>query len=105
MFDFFKSKITKYFGIQFRSSEWSKTRKEFIKENNCCSACGTKNKLEVHHILPFHLYPEFELDKTNLITLCKRHHLTFGHLMNFKSYNPTVVDDTKKYKFKVENRP
>ena len=105
MFNFFKTKITECFGVQFRSSNWSKVRKEFVKKNNTCSACGTKKKLEVHHILPFYLYPQLELDTKNLISLCRRHHLTFGHLMNYKSYNTTVKGDCDVYNHKIENRP
>jgi hypothetical protein len=68
--------------------------------------CGTNNGLEVHHIEPFHLNPEKELDTNNLITLCKKHcHLAIGHLMDYKSWNPDVVDDAGVYLNKVKNRP
>lgn len=52
-----------------------------------------------HHIKPFHLFPELELDTENLIPLCESKkygincHLFVGHLGNFKRYNEEVVTD------------
>ncbi|GCE16544.1 HNH endonuclease [Dictyobacter kobayashii] len=64
--------------------------------------CGHRGKgLQVHHIKPFHLYPELELDPNNLITLCeirgRTHHLLIGHLDDWESYNIRVRADTKRY--------
>lgn len=88
-----------------RSPDWSKVRNEYLKNNKRCAACGTNTGLEVHHIKPVHLFPEKELDIDNLVTLCsKKCHLLFGHLMNFKSWNPEVIEDCKKMYKKIENR-
>lgn len=79
-----------------RSSKWRSVRKEFLKKNKACAACGGKVRLQVHHISPFHLEPEKELDPTNLITLCMGRlecHLTIGHGGDFKSFNPHVKED------------
>jgi 5-methylcytosine-specific restriction endonuclease McrA len=65
MFNFFNKEIR----YAVRTSGWSKLRKEHIKKQPCCMACGTKKELEVHHIIPVHLAPEFELNPNNLITL------------------------------------
>jgi hypothetical protein len=74
-----------------------------------CEACGTTAELNVHHIKPFHIYPELELDHTNLITLCRVHHFTIGHDSDgpwkpakpaWTSANPNVVADSKKWKTK-----
>lgn len=103
MFDFFR-------GIQFgsRSPKWSGVRNEFLKENPFCAVCESKgsllNGLEVHHLLPFHLHPELELDKNNLVTLCRDHHLLFGHLMSWKSYNQNAVEDIKEWNSKIKNK-
>lgn len=88
-----------------RSSKWKKVREEFLKRNNSCRACGKKEDLEVHHIEPVHINPSKELDTTNLITLCSNHHLVFGHLMDYKSWNVDVVNDAEVYLNKVTNRP
>ena len=75
-----------------RSSKWSHIQKEFLKKNPICAICGSNKKLNVHHKLPFHLYPELELVETNLITLCmdtSECHLNM-HGDNFKKYCPNI---------------
>lgn len=90
-----------------RSAGWTKVRKDHIKNNPSCAACGRQDGLEVHHIKDFSENPELELDPTNLITLCDKGtkcHLTFGHLGNWKSINPEVIEDSKWFLEKVKNR-
>lgn len=90
----------------YRSPKWSSVRKEHIKNQPICQACGRKKDVEVHHIEPFHVNPSRELDPTNLITLCsKTCHLTFGHLMDYKSWNKDVVSDSANYRQKIQQRP
>jgi len=82
-----------------RSPKWPAVRKNHLKANPTCAACGSVKDLEVHHIKPFHLFPELELDPGNLITVCEsmfvEHHLKKGHTVNGKSSwkinNPDVV--------------
>jgi len=89
-----------------RSYKWTEVRKNHLKDNPTCIACGRDKKLEVHHKIPVHLNPELELDPANLVTLCADPcHLLFGHLMNFKSYNKLVIEDCSVYLSKVKNRP
>lgn len=89
-----------------RSSRWSSVRKNHIENNPTCAACGNTKKLEVHHIEPVHVNPDRELDPSNLITLCDSPcHIVFGHLMNYKSYNPDVAQDCQKYLERITNRP
>jgi 5-methylcytosine-specific restriction endonuclease McrA len=81
-------------------------RKEHLKNNPYCIACGRDGKLEVHHKIPVHISPELELAPSNLVTLCADPcHIIFGHLMNFKSYNKMVIEDCSVYLDKVKNRP
>lgn len=84
-------------GVQ-RSSQWDKVRREHLANHPYCAACGYTKQLQVHHIKPYHLFPELELDPTNLITLgvdCPsgNHHYLFGHLHNWRSYNVYVTSD------------
>jgi 5-methylcytosine-specific restriction protein A len=89
-----------------RSYKWTEVRKNHLKDNPTCIACGRDKKLEVHHKIPVHLNPELELDPANLVTLCADPcHLLFGHLMNYKSYNKLVIEDSSVYLSKVKNRP
>lgn len=89
-----------------RSPKWTSVRKQHLKDNPACVACGRDKKLEVHHKIPVHINPEGELDPSNLVTLCADPcHIIFGHLMNFKSYNKDVIDDCAVYLNKVKNKP
>ena len=89
-----------------RSPEWSYVRKQHLLTQPFCQACGKKEKLEVHHIEPYHINPSRELDPTNLITLCSKYcHLTFGHLMDYKSWNKEVVKDCSEFLSKTKQRP
>lgn len=90
-----------------RSSQWRKVRDAFIQKNPRCEVCGTKDELNVHHIVPFHIDNSLELEESNLITLCNKNgcHFAFGHLYNWKSYNKNVISDVKNYRDKVISRP
>jgi 5-methylcytosine-specific restriction endonuclease McrA len=88
-----------------RSSQWKTVRKNHLQAQPVCQACNRKENLEVHHIKPFHIFPDLELDPTNLITLCKTCHLVFGHLMDYKSWNDNVTEDVKNFNLKVQERP
>lgn len=74
-----------------------------------CMACGHRGRgLQVHHIKPFHLHPNLELDPNNLITLCeikgREHHLLLGHLDDWESYNPNVRADVKHFHKKSDSQ-
>ena len=83
-----------------RSPKWPGVQKLHLKFHPVCEACGSTKKLNVHHKHPFHLFPQFELDMNNLITLCmdpeKECHILIGHGDNFKDYNPDVETDSQK---------
>ena len=106
-------KIEKYKSYSSRRSPlWPKAKREHfkIKKNQRCAVCGRKSRLQVHHIIPFHLAPQWELKKSNLITLCTRPnvlncHLVFGHLGNFRSFNENLIEDVKSWFNKFKNRP
>lgn len=90
--------IAQLHGHGARSPHWSAVEREHRKREPLCVACGYSGKeLQVHHIWPFHLHPELELDPSNLLTLCERpgwnHHLLLGHLDEWQSYNEHVRDD------------
>ena len=93
------------------SGHWPKIREEHLLKNPKCALCGGDKKLEVHHIRPFHLHPDLELNPDNLITLCESKdngancHLLFGHLGNFKSFNVDVQKDSGEWNDKILNRP
>ena len=94
-----------------RSDKWEEVRANYLKLHPSCAVCGGLDKLEVHHIHPFHLHPELELEESNLITLCEYGddglicHLAIGHLGNYKSFNVDVVKDAEYLLNKIVNRP
>lgn len=92
-----------------RASEWVYVRNEFVRRHPRCEACGSGYELNVHHIKPFHLYPELELDEGNLITLCREHHFRIGHdpdgkgpaKPNWSLSNPNVRSDAANMRSKA----
>lgn len=104
-------RITEYFaGMPARSPQWPAVRKSWLKIHPACAACGTTTNLEVHHIQPFFLRPDLELNPNgdNLITLCETAgncHLFVGHLKNWKSYNKNVKEDAAVVLKKIKTRP
>lgn len=90
-----------------RSPKWPTIRAIKIADAGCCAACGGKKKLIAHHIQPFHVKPELELDLNNLIVLCEdgpadcNCHFIWGHLgLTWKDWNPDVELDTLRYSIK-----
>jgi len=88
-----------------RSSHWRGFSKEVKKEVGHCEACDSKWFLALHHILPFHLHPELELDRNNCIVLCRKCQFIFGHLRYWKSWNISIRRDAKILLDKIRNRP
>ena len=89
-----------------RSSKWPAFRKRFLK-GKICAICGGKDQIELHHKQPFHLKPELELDPNNVAPLCEKNdcHLRFGHLYNFRSFNPDIENDSIIWSYKIKHRP
>lgn len=85
-----------------RSSDWSRIRRAHLEVENKCQICGKTKGLEVHHIVPFHVEPGWELRPSNLITLCgwKKNgcHRRFGHLFNYRKCNLDIREDSKLWK-------
>jgi len=53
--------------------EWRVLRaKVLLRDGEHCQKCGSKDRLEVHHVTPRHLGGSDEL--SNLVTLCKKCH-------------------------------
>ena len=92
-----------------RSPMWSSVQKAFVSLHPTCAVCGSKGKLlnplNVHHIRPFYLHPDDELNVENLITLCRDHHFLFGHLNSWSSFNADVVRDSETILTKINTRP
>jgi len=102
----FLNNLSLFYQQAQRSSKWRKVRAEHLKKYPSCAACGDVDGLEVHHIEPFGINQDRELDPSNLITLCSKYcHFYIGHLMDYTSWNIDVIEDSKVYLNKVANRP
>ena len=92
---------------QKRSSKWRKVRKEHLVKNSKCYICECSTKLEVHHIIPFNIAPDLELEPSNLVTLCENKkyglncHLLVGHLGNYRRTNLSCEVDAMTWKIKL----
>lgn len=80
-----------------RSPKWQALAKRFIQDHPVCMAidCQSRTDLNVHHRFSFNEHPELELNWFNLTTLCRTHHLKYGHLCtsghpNWKCSNPEL---------------
>lgn len=100
--DFFDPAV---FGGAKRSPKWRQTKKAFAKFSPKICPCGSKKRIQLHHVIPFHIAPELELDFSNLIWLCSKCHLLIAHLRFFPSWNEDVRKDMEWLKQKITNRP
>lgn len=62
-------------------TEQNKLRNVVITESSCCAQCGSKEKLEIHHMLPVLLGGDN--DARNLVILCENcHQKTTNYFLN-----------------------
>jgi len=87
---------------RLRSGKWRKVRKNFIKANPNCAICGKRKFVHVHHKIPVHIDKDKELDFSNLVTLCPRHHFIIGHLENWRKYNPNIDQDIQWWRKRLK---
>ena len=96
-------------GTRSRSPQWTNVRRKFLKKYPKCSVCGSIQNLNVHHIKPYHLHPELELEESNLITLCENYkkgihcHLLVGHLGDYRKINPHCIEDAQFWNSKLKD--
>jgi hypothetical protein len=90
--------------LQGRSTQWPALRRRAIEAQPFCSCCHAVKRLDVHHVMPFHLDKALELDPKNLIVLCRRCHLLFGHFDDWKSFNAAVRADAAAWAEKITRR-
>ena len=88
-----------------RSPHWPAVRKAHLTIEPACQVCGKTDGVEAHHVRPFHLFPALELDPANLLTLCPVHHLWWGHLGCWRSFNALVRADASLWRAKIRSRP
>jgi 5-methylcytosine-specific restriction endonuclease McrA len=79
-----------------RDPRWKAVRRDHLRREPACAACGRRSPVTVHHIIPVTVDPCLEIDPDNLITLCRRSshgkgcHMVIGHRCNWRSFEPRV---------------
>jgi hypothetical protein len=63
---------SKNIDIRLRTLEWKQLRKEFLTKFKECQFCGSIKNLQVHHIIPYEIYPYN--NRIFLIMLCRHCH-------------------------------
>lgn len=88
-------KLEAYYDTSFaarRHPDWQEFSREFRRKNPKCQACGSLAEVEAHHIRPVSYYPDLEMVEANLMSLCRVHHFTLGHLCDWRAWNPDAID-------------
>lgn len=80
-----------------RDPRWPVYRYLHLQHEPACRACGSRLFREVHHIKPFHEFPELELVDGNMVTLCRvplrNCHFNIGHHRDWSKSNPDVLHE------------
>jgi len=72
-----------------RSPSWRKIRASHLEIEPRCLVCNGTEELTVHHWKPYHLFPELELERSNLGTLCERLHChLISHGGDYRAWIP-----------------
>ena len=88
-----------------RDGAWWRVSRQYLEFFPRCVVCGKRKGVVPHHIKPVHKFPELELMLGNLMTLCPRDHLLFGHLGSWSSWNEEVLLDCANMRLRIEKRP
>jgi len=84
-----------------RHPQWDRAAKAWAASNPC-AVTGEFEGIEVHHIRPFHLFPELEMDPENWISLTRPWHLYLGHVGNWSNWNPSVREDAERFRRMID---
>lgn len=70
-------------------NKWMEFKNQFLKDfGSECLKCGTKNRLEVHHIASKTKFPDTYYNERNCIALCHWCHKDFHKKYTIRSFKP-----------------
>lgn len=58
----------------YSDPEWRKVSSAYLRKVGCCEKCGSRQFLQVHHIIPVRYAPQLFLDVSNFQVLCRSCH-------------------------------
>lgn len=88
------SKHKRKYLAYIQSEEWATIKNDLIMLYGCCVQCGSKRKLEVHHLSYENIFNE---EPEDLVLLCKRCHL-YQHPEVLSLIRRKSRQDSKKVK-------
>lgn len=73
---------------------WStvKAMRKYRKEVPFCEGCNRFAKLQVHHLVPVSVDPDLAGEPSNMITLCRPHHLYVAHWGSWTTYVKNIYE-------------
>lgn len=76
--------------------DWRK--KVYARDNHCCQwpNCGSRKRLNAHHIQTWADFPGLRFDVNNGITLCKYHHDLIKGIEDSYAYSFFMILQNKK---------
>lgn len=107
-----KRQISRIFpGVRHLNRKEEKWFQRLLDKNNQCQACGTKDNLQPHHIVPCHVYDKLYFDVDNGAVLCQSCHDRYHHTcfpinaetfrqFCLENHHPKMKPKKKKYKRK-----
>lgn len=85
-------------GCKAFRGNFDEVKRKYFSGVNYCAICGTTHDIHIHHIIPYRLTQDNELD--NLIPLCRKHH-KIVEAVSVKFLN--ITNDYKTAKFLLNN--
>ena len=81
---------------------YKRWRKQVYKrDNNTCQICGSKKRLEAHHIKRWSEFPQLRFDCNNGVTLCRACHRKITNFEN--SWEPLFIKIVARNNGKKKN--
>jgi 5-methylcytosine-specific restriction endonuclease McrA len=93
--------------FEARSPQWSRERAAWLADHPSCEACGGREAVEVHHVLPIS-FGGPELDHRNFMTLCESPqrlcHFRIGHSCLWAARNAHAREDAAMSLKRIKER-
>lgn len=69
-----------------RDPRFPARERDFLRRHPACVGCG-RPATTAHHVIPFHVRPDLEMDEGNWAAVEKDCHYVIGHQRNWRKWN------------------